>query len=172
MEDLIGKAQQGDIAAMEAILHQYRPLLITFAKKKYVDNSFEDTYQEAVIATIKAITEYDSTYGVYFGTFLKKRIWQHLYHQLQRQKKNAISTLLLDPHRVQHPHLTLQMDLDTPLWLEQLEKILSARERTTFYLSIEGFSTQEIANQLQVSINTVKTFRKRIQKKIKGLSSF
>ena len=171
MEDLIGKAQQGDIAAMEAILHQYKPLLLSFAKKRYVDNNFEDTYQEAVIAAIKAITDYNSNYGVYFGVFLKKRIWQHLYHLLQRQTKSDLSFILLDPEKVEHPHLTFLMDLETPIWLEQLDQILSERERTTLYLSIQGFSTQEIANQLHVSMNTIKTYRKRIQKKGRSLSS-
>jgi len=173
MEDLIGNAQQGDVAAMEAILHRYRPLLLTFARKKYVDNSFEDTYQEAVIAAIKAISDYDPKYGVYFGTFLKNRIWQHLYSILRKQQKHHLSFIPIDPQRIEyeHPQQPFLPDLDTPILLEQLNQLLSERERTTLYLSIQGFSPQEIASLLQVSINTVKTYRKRIQKKGKSLSS-
>ena len=45
-------------------------------------------------------------------------------------------------------------------------KTLSPAERSVFNLYIQGFSPQEIANQLFLSINTIKTHNKRIFSKL------
>lgn len=69
-EELINKAQNGDIEARNMIVENYLKLVISIAKR-YLDKglSFEDLIQEGNFGIIKAIKKYDKTKGTKFSTY-------------------------------------------------------------------------------------------------------
>jgi len=167
MEEIIRLAQQGNQEALSRLLKQYEPLMITFAKKRYVENSYEDTLQESRIAFILALRQYDVHFGVYFGYYVKQRIWQHLSSLKKGQKRYDISFICNDKLEEQGI-LTDHVDFEFSIWKKELERILSTREQQLFELHwIQGFTISEIANEFQISINTVKTWKKRALKKLR-----
>ncbi len=58
--DLLQRAQEGDEAAIERLIHMYRPLL---SKLSCVADRFdEDLYQEQVICFMKCIKSFSENY--------------------------------------------------------------------------------------------------------------
>ncbi|KXG43938.1 sigma-70 family RNA polymerase sigma factor [Tepidibacillus infernus] len=168
MNKKIEQAQQGNQQAMEELIQQYQPLLISFAKRKYVNHSFEETLQEGQLAFIIAVQHFDPTYGIFFGSFAKQRIWRHLTSLLRKEKKWQ-ETILVDGWKEDYNAiLSTTEDLDFRIWKEQAESILSEKEKQFFDLFwIKGFTVAEIAEQMNVSTNTVKTWKKRAIKKLR-----
>ena len=56
--------------------------------------------------------------------------------------------------------------LNQKLDLEQAISLLSARQKQCLNLRQEGYTYQEIANQLNISIRTVRTHLKRAKRRI------
>ena len=170
MEEFVRQAQQGEQQALAILLESYQPLLISFANKRYVQNSFDDTLQEGRLAFIQAIKQYDPSYGVYFGHFIKQRIWQHLSSLLKKEKKWQDVSLFEGWQGEGQSILIDEVDLEFAVWKEQLQVLLSEREKQLFELHwIQGFSITEIADQFQISVNTAKTWKKRAVKKLKPI---
>ncbi|WP_339061604.1 sigma-70 family RNA polymerase sigma factor [Tepidibacillus marianensis] len=169
MEELVRLAQQGNQEALSQLLEQYEPLMMTFAKKRYVDNNFEDTLQESRIAFMLAIRQYDPRFGVYFGYFVKQRIWQHL-SSLSKKGQKWQEVSFFEGWKGEGEIILIDhVDLDFSIWKEQLECLLSEREQQLFELHwIQGFAISEIADHFQISINTVKTWKKRAMKKLRN----
>jgi len=163
----IEKAQQGDKTAMQLLIDQYQPLIISFAKKKYVSNQFEETYQEAVYAFIMAVKEYDAEYGVYFGTYIKQRIWRYLSSKSRKNNKWNQVIFVGEWKEDFNSLLSETIDMDFVVWQEQLANVLSEREQQFVQLVlIDGYTPKEVADRLGVSTSTVKTWRKRALKKL------
>ncbi|MFV9510225.1 RNA polymerase sigma factor [Tepidibacillus sp. LV47] len=168
VEELVNKAQQGDRESLSILLEKYHPLLVTFANKRYIYNSFEDTLQEARLAFILAVKQYDPSYGVFFGHYMKQKIWQHLSSLLKKEQKWQEASLFEGWQGEGHRILVDHVDLDFTVWKEQLESLLSEREKQFLELHwIQGYTIAEIADRFQVSVNTAKTWKKRAIKKLR-----
>ncbi|TCS81252.1 RNA polymerase sigma factor [Tepidibacillus fermentans] len=167
MEEIVRQAQQGDQNALAILLKKYHPLIVTFANKRYIHNNFEDTLQEARLAFILAVKYYDPSYGVFFGHYIKQRIWQHLFSLMKKEQKWNHVIFFEGWQGEGHRILVDHIDLEFTIWKEQLASLLSEREKQLFELHwIQGYSISEIADRYKISINTVKTWKKRAVKKL------
>jgi len=103
LRELIAKAKQKDVKAMEELFNQFKPLLKSRAKRySRMGLEYEDVFQQAALLFILAVYAYKERPPVTFSGYLKKtidwRLW--LYYQKFLTQKIEIASGLKpkEPH--------------------------------------------------------------------------
>ena len=95
LKELIAKAKQRDVTAMEELFNQFKPLLKSRAKRySRIGLEYNDVFQQASLLFILAVYGYKKQPPVTFVGYLKKvidwRLW--LYYQKYLKQKIEISS--------------------------------------------------------------------------------
>lgn len=176
MDVLCARAKKGDKGAMERIFARYRPLMVNLARQ-WPTFWFEDALQEAHIAVMEAVRDFDPAVGCYFGVFIRQRIRSRLRTWGRRQVRWAERNVSASYHRddVEEEGVPIEdwadekagqewMGLQWDMWM----KDLSPRERLVIQRQVkEGYRLAEIATQEKVSRHTVQTWKKRAMQKLR-----
>jgi len=174
MEQLILKAQQGEQTAWDTLYRNYTPLLKSLSSR-FSGIEFEEAFAESSLVFFQVVQKFNPEIGVYFGYYLKRQIIGHLSN-LQRknkeyQKANIIFNYSNSEEKDWWERVEAKPDTDH-LLITDLKKILTKREYLATYLYwYQGWSTEEISKALKVSVETVKTWRKRSLKKMRKFLS-
>jgi len=104
LKELIAKAKQKDVEAMEELFNQFKPLLKSRAKRySRIGLEYDDVFQQAALLFILAVYDYKELPPVTFAGYLKKvidwRLW--LYYQKYLKQKIEIASGLKpkEPYR-------------------------------------------------------------------------
>ena len=91
LKELIAKAKQKDLKAMEGLFKKYKPLLKSNSKK-YCGYSMEydDVFQQASIIFIIAVYDFEEKKDIPFSGYIKKKINWGLYHYYRRYMQRKI----------------------------------------------------------------------------------
>jgi DNA-directed RNA polymerase specialized sigma subunit len=97
LKELIAKAKQKDVKAMEELFNQFTPLLKSRAKRySRYGLEYDDVFQQGALIFILAIYDYKERPPVTFSGYVKKtidwRLW--LYYQKYMKQKIEISSSL------------------------------------------------------------------------------
>ncbi|WP_162618570.1 RNA polymerase sigma-70 factor [Pedobacter yulinensis] len=161
--ELLREWKAGSERAFETLFKRHLSQLLLFARRKLDDKALaEDLVQEAFIGFYwqKANLPADLNVPAYLHTSVRNKIYNAYRTLLARQK-----------HHEQHRYTAPVHDHDTVLQLEARElesrleqeaERLPAQCRTVFFLSRKEFLTnREIAERLQISVNTVEQHMRR-----------
>ena len=75
LKELITKAKQKDVKAMEELFNQFKPLLKSRAKRySRYGLEYDDVFQQAALLFIIAIYDYKERPPITFSHYIKKRI--------------------------------------------------------------------------------------------------
>jgi DNA-directed RNA polymerase specialized sigma subunit len=90
LKELIAKAKQKDIKAMEKIFNQFKPLLKSRAKRySRYGLEYDDIFQQASLIFILAVYDYMERLPTTFAGYIKKRIdwglWVYYRKYLKQQ---------------------------------------------------------------------------------------
>jgi DNA-directed RNA polymerase specialized sigma subunit len=90
LKELISKAKQKDIKAMEELFNQFTPLLKSRAKRySRIGLEYEDVFQQAALLFILAVYDYKERPPTTFAGYMKKRIdwglWVYYRKYLKQQ---------------------------------------------------------------------------------------
>jgi len=90
LKELIAKAKQKDIKAMEELFNQFTPLLKSRAKRySRIGLEYEDIFQQASLLFILAVYDYKERPPTTFAGYIKKRIdwglWVYYRKYLKQQ---------------------------------------------------------------------------------------
>ena len=85
---LIARAQQGDRAAMERIVTQYRPLVLAAAHRRAAQSFADDARQAAAEELVRTIYAYDTSRGVPFASYAKPRVHGAVSHLLTKNVRS------------------------------------------------------------------------------------
>jgi RNA polymerase sigma-70 factor (ECF subfamily) len=157
-ERLVRHCQQNDLEAFKAVYQRYeQPLLRTALRVTGHRQDAEDAVQNAFIKLYRGVKNF--RFNAKFSTYLF-RILLNCCFDLVKQKNR--DNLELEEHMkpVHHPEPALKVRLEGAI-----EK-LPNRMRACFVLfAVEGFSQQEIADILELSVGAVKShiFRAKAQ---------
>jgi RNA polymerase sporulation-specific sigma factor len=193
-EELVKTAQQGDNAALEAIILRYRNLVYAKSKAFFLMGADEDDIiQEGLIGLYNAVKKFDGDkfpfFKVFAGICIKRRILTAV-REASRKKHSPLnsyvsldnnsfddesdSTLLdvldvLAFDELQNPEAIL-IDRENKDGMEyKINKTLSKMELEVLFEYLEGSSYQEIADTLNKDIKAVDNAVQRIKKKLKYL---
>ncbi len=186
-KELILLARQGNEDALTDLIVKYTPLLRrVVAPFNIAGADRDDLLQEATLALIKAVKNYDDTKGQAFSTFLygvaRQRIIDtlraaHAQSQLPLNGSVYIETLMQNPEGQKQLHLIEPKSnlLDVYIQEEEessirraIEGCLTDRELQVLKEYLDGKSYIEIATTLKISSKTVDNTLARIKKKIRA----
>jgi len=90
LKELIAKAKEKDVKAMEELFNQFKPLLKSRAKRySRIGLEYEDIFQQASLLFILAVYDYKERPPTTFAGYIKKRIdwglWVYYRKYLKQQ---------------------------------------------------------------------------------------
>lgn len=163
-EYLIDRIKKGNLRAFKYFYDDFFPVLNTFALKYLSEKSdSEDVVQEAFIYFWRKREDFYSINGAksYLYKFVKTRSINFLR---DTGNKNLVEIDSLKDELFFKENI---IEIETYELLYKSIQKLSPQEQAVIELSIDGKKNQEIADELNVSINTIKTLKKRSYNKLR-----
>lgn len=166
-KNIIRHIHKGDRKAFKEVFDEYFNALSAFGYK-YVPDQFvaEDMVQEAFISFWEKREDFNHINAVksFLYTSVRNKCLNHLKHQsvVQKHEKSLVYELESDHHFTSH---VIEEETFNQLFVEIRNLPPSAQE--IMLLALNGLKNQEIADELKVSVNTVKTQKKIAYSKLK-----
>jgi RNA polymerase sigma-70 factor (family 1) len=165
--NLIKKFSKGDKNAFRQVFDTYFNALCAFGYNYIREASaVEDLVQEAFISLWEKHRDFDNINALksFLYTTVRNKCLNHLKHQLVRQKnEDALISVLESEHyfegKVIEEEVFNQLTLEIKNLPDSAQKIM--------LLALNGLSNSEIAAELNISVNTVKTQKKIAYSKLK-----
>jgi RNA polymerase sigma-70 factor (family 1) len=162
MTDMGGDGAHSPYGGMEAVFRRYYPKLCYYAFKIIDDKaSSEDVVQDVFLRFQDRLPQFNSETAL--GSFLylsvKNACMNLLRHRAVEAKYEASASFLLEDEA---PFVENLIRAEVYGEIHQAIQSLPAGCRNVISLAyFEGLKNEEIANHLQVSVNTVKTQKQR-----------
>ncbi len=188
-EELVCRAQNGDIAAEEAIMRKYKGIVKKKANMYFMaGGDEEDIVQEGMIGLLKAIRKYNSDKDTYFSAFAARCISNQIISSIrtaQRDKHKALNTSVSLSNPVKNAHeneMTIGDTLKTDtaqepetllIFKDVLDYILNNGDRILSDFEVQVVSEalkerdyEKIAAKLGKSVKSVDNAMQRAKRKI------
>lgn len=164
---LLKQIRRGDKKAFRAIFDLYFNALAAFGYKYVQDQqAVEDMVQEVFISFWEGRQNFDHPGAIkaFLYTSVRNKCLNHLKHLSVRRKHEDALVYRLESDQYFESHV-IEEETFNQLFSEI--RNLPASSREIMLLALNGLKNQEIADELQISINTVKTQKKIAYSKIK-----
>ena len=164
---LFKQIRRGDKQAFRALFDFYFNALAAFGYKYVEDiHAVEDMVQEVFISFWEGREKFDHPVAVkaFLYTSVRNKCLNYIKHQSVRRKHEGSLLYQLESDQYFESHV-IEEETFNQLFAEI--RNLPASSREIMLLALNGMKNQEIADELQVSINTVKTQKKIAYSKIK-----
>lgn len=176
-EKLLERVKGGDNEAQEILLSKYKPLVSAIANKYYlVGADKEDLIQEGWIGLFKAINTYDKDKNNNFVKFASTVIMREIVSAIRRENTNKNqaldSSVLIDDDilpSVDNPEKDILSAEIIQKINEDIDKLLSAKERIVVKYFVQGYSYMDIAKMLDIKPKSVDNTLTRIKNKLKHI---
>ena len=167
MQDkIVIEFQHGDNEAYRSIFNMLYPTMCLFAKK-YIDNynDAEDIAQEIFIELWNQRTKFESFEQIKAFLYLsiKNRCLNVIKHNVVKEKYSQ--TFLLEQEQYFEEYV---VEVDVIFLLNEAVNKLPEQRKHIMHLSMQGLANNEIAEQMQISINTVKLHKKIAYKELRN----
>lgn len=195
-EELLKKAKNGDNNAVNDLMVEYKPLVISIARRYFLINSTpEDLIQEGMLGLFRAFLNYKETEHANFKTYAticinrqiqsaiiknnrNKNLPLNTYFSINNQGKILLN--LTDGNKDDDRGFFLSAKSLSPeesiLFKENIKeinskinKLLSSYEKQILMLYMHGLSYTEIANKINKTPKSVDNAFSRVKIKLKGL---
>ena len=156
-------------AEFEDICEQYMPMIYGLVRKWNLGMEKEDYIQTGRIALYDAWLNYDEQLGA-FPAYAKSYVYGRIKHSLETKDRWTSRYIATEPFTMSElsPGINLHAEDMIALndWLIRVN--LNRREKDWVREALfHGHKPQEIANIFNVSVSTVKTWRKTALKKLR-----
>lgn len=166
-KNIIKHIKKGERKAFKEVFDAYFHALSAFGYKFVPDPpAVEDMVQEAFISFWQKRQDFDhlATLKSFLYTSVRNKCLNHLKHQAVRKKHEADLVFELESDHSFSRHV---IEEDTFNQLLAEIRLLPESAREIMILAFNGLKNQEIADELDISINTVKTQKKIAYSKLK-----
>lgn len=165
--DRIRNFRKGDKKAFREVFDQYFNALCAFGYRYISDrNIVEDTVQEAFISLWEKREHFEHLNAIkaFLYTSVRNKCLNHLKHRAVLQKHETALVYELESEQF-FTHHVIEEETFNQLFAEIRDLPQAAQE--IMLLALNGLKNQEIADELRVSVNTVKTQKKISYSKLK-----
>lgn len=156
ISDLVQKVKAGDQSAFGEVYDRYCGAINGVINRFITDEAIaQDVLQDTFIKVWKNILLYDDTKGSFFTWMLNiaRNTSIDALRKLKKEAKSEIQTL----ETVVNSSVTVQQNVSA-IGLRQLVDRLPAEQQTMIeYLYFKGYTQQEVADELDLPLGTVKT---------------
>lgn len=170
-QNLAIAAQAGDKRAYAQLLGEIAPYIRNVIIKSLSNqDAAEDIAQEVLISIHKSLRTYqpDRPFKPWLMAIVNFRRTDYLRkHYAQRQDKTTTvedNPEYMAANVTNAPHAGELKDIE-----EAIEKLPEQQQRIFKMIKIQGFSTQEVANEMDMNESAVKVSAHRAMKKLQGL---
>jgi RNA polymerase sigma-70 factor (ECF subfamily) len=169
---IIDQLNKGNSSVYKQIFKEYYSTIRSFAYTYAQDDKIsEDLTQDAFMKLWEKREQFKNseTLKSYLYTTVKNAFLNHIRHeQIQDKYKNRIKELLDGQYFVD-----TMIEEEVHTQIHKALKNLPFQSKRIVTMSMSGFTNPEIADKLSISINTVKTIKRRtyatLRKKLKGI---
>lgn len=167
MKNLIEKLKKENKQAFDYIFHKYFQPLCLFANKYINDiNSTEDVVQEVFVSFWEKRNAFNNYTAIktYLYTAVRNKCLNILKHQqvIEKHQQELVYQLESDMFFVNH---VVEEEVYKQL-ISEINKLSKSCKDVTL-LALQGLKNQDIADELNISVNTVKTHKKIAFSKIR-----
>jgi len=171
IKDLVCAAKEGDRASKEALLDQFRPLILHCVRHYAWGLDREEMLQEGALLLLKAIDSYDPERRVPFPAYLRARMHYGI-HNLARARRKVLYTPIplgerepLDPNP--GPEALLEQK-DIRHRLRTAINTLNPKEKQlVLYHFIKGCTLKTTADTLKITYKSARTLKKKALQNLK-----
>lgn len=171
--ELILAVRGGDNDALNALIAEYRPLLLSIASRY---PSLNEYYCEACIGLYRAAMSFDIsqsevTFGLYATIIIRRRL-RDFHRENEKQSEHLVDGGNIDGIAVGDGIVSrLLVEEERETLRREMKELLSDFECNVLFLWLDGFKTAEIAERLSKTAKAVDNAKARILKKLRaGLS--
>ncbi|WDL95228.1 RNA polymerase sigma factor [Alicyclobacillus sp. ALC3] len=169
VEELVAWAQDGDNAAQVAVMDAFTPLIRATASR-YRHVAYEDALQEGYLSLLECTGSYNPARGVPFAAYAKSHVQGDVRTAMRRlwtveARSVALQDYHLDDGSDWLGRSSGMAGVELRMMMEAAH--LSPREAQSIRGQLMGLSCSEIAKEQGVSVETVKTWRKRAFRKLR-----
>lgn len=179
-DKLILKAQGGDEQAITLIVEQYKGLIISLARTRYlIGGDLEDLIQEGTLGLIGALKRYSPQKGG-FGSFAYTGILNKINDAVRadNRDKHKILNDAIRQEGVELGESAKDIDSANPLTIHlmserkqdfynNLKALITPSQMQVLKLYLDGYSYKEISSQLNITEKKVDNTLHAIKTKIK-----
>lgn len=157
-----------------SIFNKYFPSLCVFANKFVNDEDLsKDMVQEVFLKVWNSATEFESekSLKVYLYLATKNTCFDHIKKEKRKKQNGDLKTDQLQDD-VFFTNDSIMLDIireETYRQLENAIMLLPEKAKEVVRLNLKSLTNQEIADELNISINTVKTHKLSAFKKLREL---
>ena len=182
--ELVSLAREGNEEAIEIIYQKYRPIIVSKSTDAIVTAShhgveINDIMQEGFIGLEEAINGFSEHDNTSFYTFavlcINRQIINYLRKTTRDKDKILNDAVTIDEHleRTMSDEYNaeaslISKELENDM-LEKIEKSFTEFEKNVFKLRMDGYSFEEIANNLNRDIKSIYNTFQRIKNKVKNI---
>ena len=178
--ELVSMAREGNEEAINLIYQKYKPIIVTKSKDAIVLAShhgieISDIMQEGYIALDEAINNFCENDSASFYTFALLCINRKIINYLRKitRGKNRILNDAVAIDDVMEKSIKDEFDTEISFIsneiIEHIQNRLTDFEKKVFKLKIDGYSFEEIANNLNKDTKSIYNTFHRIKGKIKKI---
>lgn len=190
-EEVLQLVGQGETRALDFLIQKYKKLVWTKTQTYFlIGGDREDIFQEGLIGLYRAICDYDPEKSSSFRGFAELCITRQIITAIKaatRQKHGPLNTYVsldkpifeegseqtlidtiaestaLDPQ-------SILLDQERYMYIEvRLSELLSGLERKVLDLYVEGYTYQEISEELKRHVKSIDNALQRIKRKLEKL---
>lgn len=146
------------------LFNKFRPLVFKYAKK-YGKYDYKEVLQEGFLALVKAVKNYDSSYGDQHTTYISKYVKWEMYRAIDRQGKRQYyeKDVYTEEFYEDEDDYESKMILDDILKNTKLSKM----ERKVLNLILDDNGVEQMAKKINISQGYIRTIRGRLINKLK-----
>lgn len=166
--DIIEDLKKGDKKAFKGVFDSYFNALCAFGNKYIIDiHAVEDMIQEVFVNFWENRQNFENINSIkaFLYTSVRNKCLNHIKHQVVRQKSEKDLQQELESEQFFN-NSVLEEEIFNQLYNEI--KNLPGSAQKIMLLALNGLKNPEIADELQISINTVKTQKKIAYNKLKN----
>jgi len=171
----IGKLSQGNVSEMKAFTLQYYSLFFNFAFK-YIGNEFvsEDVTQESFVSFWENRANFRDIHSAkaYLYKLIKNKSLNYLRHLKVKENHQAGIKEHIEQVRRERNFVESIIKNESEYYVRRAILELSQMGQKVITLSMQGLSNEEIADELKISITTVKTHKQRTYQTLRKKLSF
>ena len=176
-EELCANAQRGDSEAERELAERYSRVVRVCARPYFLEGGdMEDLIQEGMFGLIKAMRDYspegDASFSTYAQACIKNRIYSAIRTALRKKHTPLNESVSFEGEELKNAASGEGNPEDAVISSEKLEefktsldRILSQFEQDVLKLYLEGWSYEEIGEQLGRSSKAVDNAVQRIRRK-------
>ena len=172
MNDIIRKAQDGDVEAIEYIFNKYKSLIWNSVRNSYIKSGdWQDIYQECLIGLWTAIKKYNVDLGVPFTAFAStcvKGSFRDLIKRDNTKKQSALNNAIniINDNQLKY-YQNIEENIVIKEELKELKNVLNESQYKVIILTFIGFRDADIAKKINKTKNSVRKIRYEARKKLK-----